>query len=71
MVIFLFFVTVIDCGSLSDPKNGDIKISRTTFGGKAVYSCDEGHILTHGNRVRVCQANGQWSGTAPICRGKL
>ena len=33
--------------------------------------CDRGYELFHGDRVRMCQANGQWSGTAPTCKSKL
>ena len=58
---------VVDCGDLPDPRNGDVKISKSTFGGVALHSCDTGYFLV-GNVKRVCQANGKWSGAAPICK---
>lgn len=57
----------VDCGSLPDIPNGQVKfIPDTKFGSRAVYSCDSGHILV-GNSKRTCQANGEWSGQEPVC----
>jgi CUB/sushi domain-containing protein len=58
--------TGVDCGSLLSPTNGQIIISSTTFGSTASYSCSSGYNLA-GATVRICQASGQWSGTAPVC----
>jgi CUB/sushi domain-containing protein len=57
----------VDCGPLSPPPNGDIRVSVTTFGSFARYSCSIGYELT-GLEVRVCQTDGTWSGSAPICK---
>ena len=35
----------------------------------AVYECNDGHRII-GNRTRICQQNGTWSGNRPICQGK-
>ena len=56
----------IDCGSLVSPINGQISVSSTTIGSTASYTCSSGYSLS-GATVRTCQANGQWSGTAPVC----
>ena len=41
----------------------------TTFGNMATYSCDLGHELLPDNSIRICQANGTWSGMNPSCQG--
>jgi len=41
----------------------------TTFGSMATYSCDLGHELHPDNSIRICQANGTWSGMDPFCQG--
>ena len=62
------FCVVVDCGDLPDPRFGKVILTGTTFGSTATYSCQRGYILVGGS-TRTCQANGQWSGQAPICRG--
>ena len=42
----------------------------TSFGDVARYSCDTGYIL-NGTAERTCQANGEWSGSAPTCEREL
>ncbi len=61
--------TAIDCGSLSGPDNGDVVFSSTTFRSIARYSCESGFGLV-GVTVRTCEANGEWSGTAPTCQSE-
>ena len=65
----IHFIAAVDCGDLDDPDNGRVDLSGTTFGSKAVYSCDRGYFLV-GDSKRVCQANGEWSGDAPVCKRK-
>ena len=63
------FIAAINCGGLSSPSNGQISITDTTFGSIATYSCDPGYTLD-GNTSRICQADGQWSGSQPSCNGE-
>lgn len=56
----------IDCGPVSSPTNGFVFYDSSTEGSVAIYSCDTGYTLT-GDPERTCQADGQWSGAAPIC----
>ena len=35
-------------------------------GERVEYACEEGHRL-HGARVRTCDEDGRWSGSAPVC----
>ena len=59
----------MDCGSLTDPANGQVDLTAgTTFGQTATYSCNTGYNLV-GDSTRTCQATGVWSGSAPTCQG--
>ena len=61
----------MDCGTLSDPANGQVNhTSGTTLGQTATYSCNTGYNLV-GNSTRTCQSTGNWFGRAPICQGML
>ena len=60
----------LDCGTLSNPLNGNVTFTTTTVGSGANYSCDAGFVLM-GLSSRVCVVNGSWSGEAPVCRGEL
>ena len=58
----------MDCGSLPDPANGQVShTAGTTLGLTATYSCNTGYNLV-GDTTRTCEANGMWSGKAPICQ---
>ena len=60
-----------DCDSnLTAPSNGMVSVNGGgEFGSLAKYSCD-GNSIAVGTIVRVCQANGIWSGLEPVCNCK-
>ena len=60
----------MDCGTLTNPVNGQVSTTGTTFGQTATYSCNTGYNLM-GDDTRTCQATGQWSGNAPTCQSML
>ena len=63
-------LTVVDCGTLTNPANGQVShTAGTTFGQTATYSCDTGYNLV-GDSIRRCQADGMWSGNEPTCISK-
>ena len=64
------FLTVVDCGSLGDPSNGQVTLTGTTVGSTATYECNSGFTLV-GNQGRTCQEDGSWSGADPTCDGML
>ena len=67
--MYIFLLTVVDCGSLTDPDNGQVTLTAgTTLGQTATYSCNTGYNLV-GDSTRTCQATGIWSGSAPTCQG--
>ncbi len=65
MHIFIVY-TAADCGSLTNPANGSVSLTMTTFGSMANYSCSNPSYLL-GDAVRTCQADGMWSGSEPAC----
>ena len=70
MHVFLIF-TAVDCGTMTNPNNGQVShTGETTFGQSATYSCNTGYNLVGGS-IRMCQATGEWSGSAPTCQSML
>ena len=69
MIPLLCLYIAVDCGSLSDPGNGIVDASNTTFMNTATYTCNTGYNLAS-DTTRTCQANGTWSGTVPTCDRK-
>lgn len=58
--------TVISCGRLPPPANGNKQGTTYLQGAKVLFSCDEGYTLK-GSEERICQGNGQWSGEDTSC----
>ena len=54
------------CERLQDIRNGQVDLSGRTVGSTATYSCNRGFVLV-GSSTRICQSNGQWSGSEPSC----
>ena len=54
------------CTRLENPAFGSVRLTGTTIGSRANYSCNSGYVLA-GDRVRVCRQDGEWSGEAPTC----
>ena len=54
------------CERLPDISNGEVELSGRTVGSTATYSCNQGFVLV-GSSTRICQSNGQWSGSEPSC----
>ena len=69
--LFLFH-PVYDCGPLTNPDNGTVQLTLTTFGAIALFSCDEGFNLTgnNGEDYRECLFGG-WNGEDPTCESML
>ena len=67
--MMLPILTVVDCGTLTDPGNGQVDYTAgATLGQTATYSCNTGYNLV-GDSTRTCQATGEWSESAPTCQG--
>ena len=60
----------VECGPLGYPANGDILLHGTLLHSNATFFCDDGYIL-EGSELRVCLADGTWSGTTTSCKCEL
>ena len=60
---------VVVCPELMSPENGRVDLSGMNFSSVATYSCDSGYNLI-GSELRMCTADGTWSGEDPICQSK-
>ena len=70
-VICMLISVTADCGTLPNITNGAVDLSGgTAFPSVALYSCDGGYEL-QGDPVRMCNESGVWTGTEPICTGKI
>ena len=69
-VCIFSFQTAVDCGTLTNPANGQVTTTGTTFGQNATYSCNTGYNLV-GSSTRTCQATESWSGSVPTCQSML
>lgn len=67
--ILFLFLPAQECGTLKNPRYGQVVFTGTIFGSTATYSCNTGFILV-GEQTRTCQANGKWSGRAATCHRK-
>ena len=71
--LFAIFSAVIRCASLTveTRASGGLTLqfsaSTTTVGTRAVYSCSNNTYQITGGAMRVCGANGEWTGEEPHC----
>uniref|UniRef100_A0A4W3I336 Sushi, von Willebrand factor type A, EGF and pentraxin domain containing 1 n=1 Tax=Callorhinchus milii TaxID=7868 RepID=A0A4W3I336_CALMI len=56
----------MSCEKPIPPIHGSVKGNSYMYKGTVVYQCDQGYEL-QGGTVRVCDANGEWSGIEPSC----
>ena len=64
MYILILVFTAVDCGSLTNPTDGQVDTSNgTIFGSTATYTC----FRESGSRT--CRADGMWTSVQPNCQG--
>lgn len=68
LLIFHSVPTVVLCDRPSVPPYAQISGDRRTVGSVIRYSCI-GKRSIIGNTTRMCQLDGQWSGSPPHCSG--
>ena len=64
---------VVDCGTLTDPPNGEVTLDTdtTTFGSTASYVCENGYFVDEGSSAsRQCEATAEWEPEEPVCSRK-
>ena len=68
----VFFLAVVPCPNLENPPNGTVSLPvEPVFEDQATYTCNDGLVPVSGDTTRTCEANGQWSGSEPMCGKKL
>lgn len=60
--------SIVGCPPLPNIANGVVVESGRSTGDTATYSCNSGFELD-GDPIRICQSNGVWSLSPPICIG--
>ena len=66
MLLQHFILLLGDCGLPPAIKSGTVVVKLTTQSQVADYSCDNGFTIDR-NESLVCDSNGKWVGTIPIC----
>ena len=61
--------TVVACPPLVAPANGGVTQSGALPGATATYTCNPAYRLV-GNDTRVCDLNGIWTDSVPVCARK-
>ena len=64
------FYEDINCGNITEIKNGDYAVDSFGLGSNVTYTCNEGFEIS-GSPSAICQANGTWSQKAPTCQEKV
>lgn len=67
-ISYNYKVTIaVHCDLIHAPINGTVRFDLgIVYSSTATFSCNEGHTLI-GSKIRICQSNGKWSGTQPVC----
>lgn len=61
--------TLINCGRLPTPRNGEKKSETSTFlHGQVRFACKGLGFKMEGSETRICLESGQWSGQQPECK---
>lgn len=70
-LLFGLFTPVVHCPSLSPPQNGFFiqNVCNNHYDAACGVKCQPGFDL-HGTGIRLCQADGTWSGSPASCRGE-
>lgn len=62
-------ILVVDCGDPGNPYGGYRHIATDTkYESTVTYTCKPDHHLD-GDDSQVCQGDGLWSGSKPVCLG--
>ena len=70
-VIQPLYFPVVSCGDPGQPDNTVQTGSVFTYLATVTYACTQNATLMSGDTERTCQASGNWSGTAPLCKSML
>uniref|UniRef100_A0A3B3ZLI8 Uncharacterized protein n=1 Tax=Periophthalmus magnuspinnatus TaxID=409849 RepID=A0A3B3ZLI8_9GOBI len=58
----------VDCGAPVLPVDAVlVSVTKHTFGGVALFECDQGFIWRRGDNSSVCEASGRWTAPSVVC----
>ncbi|KAK2192696.1 hypothetical protein NP493_25g07026 [Ridgeia piscesae] len=60
--------TAITCPPPELPHMATYSVTAVMYMSQVTYSCRHGYVMAAGDKVRTCEENGRWSGTAPTCQ---
>ena len=65
-------ISVVVCDTPPSVDNADMDDTGTAYTNTVTYMCHKGykHVPESGALTRTCQADGRWSGDAPICQSE-
>ena len=68
MMFYLrYSILATACNKITEFENGVVNYHPDNyFGSQLIYDCNAGFTLV-GNKTRVCEGDGWWSGFSPIC----
>ena len=61
----------VNCGVPDENPNTTVDVLANDFEALANYSCNPGYEQSGGSTVRICGANGNWTGRALECQSKF
>ena len=64
------FISVITCGFLTIPSNGNVRENGSSVDAVAKFTCNAGYVLIGASSIS-CQQDGNWSSQTPVCQGKF
>ena len=64
-------LTEVICPELTAPDHGSISEFGNRLDNSCDFFCEDGYILEHGSSRRTCMEDGDWTGSAAVCNGKV
>ena len=68
--LFATFCSAIQCPTPEISHHASMSVNSTRLGSRVVYECEEGYVVTEGDRVIECLSNGTWDGQKPTCESR-
>ena len=66
---YVSLILVKSCNPPVDTPNGTVVTTGLNYLSHAVVVCDQNFYVYSGQASRVCNADGQWEGHQPVCKG--
>ena len=67
-ILLVLYIHTEICPKPTNPSNGHVNYTSTTFSSLARYTCNNGYRI-NGASVLQCISGGLWNNTPPTCQG--